>query len=60
MFVTTCLKTRGVCTLNGPTYPEPEANKEAEKATCLAEKEEQTLCVSDRLEHDGFNNETQF
>lgn len=39
MFVTTCLKTRGVSVLNGPIIPEPEANREAEKATCLTEKE---------------------
>ena len=39
MFVTTCLKTRGVCVLNGPVCPLPEANSEAEKATCLTERE---------------------
>ncbi len=42
MFATTCLKTRGVCVLNGPTVPEPEANREAEKATCLTERERES------------------
>lgn len=42
MFVTTYLKTRGVSVLNGPKVPEPEANREAEKATCWTEKEKHT------------------
>lgn len=48
MFETTCLKTRVVCVLNGPTVPEPEASREAEKATRLTEREEHAcLKVSD-------------
>lgn len=39
MFVMTCLKTRGVYVLNGPTVSDPEVNKEAEKATCLTKRE---------------------
>ena len=40
MFEKTYLKTRLVSVLNGPIVPSPEANREAEKATCLTERKE--------------------
>ncbi len=46
MFVTTCLKTTVVCVLNGPIVPEPEANGEAEKATCLTERESNVIVLN--------------
>lgn len=42
MLVTMCLKTRIMCVLNGPMFAEPEANKDAEKASRFTERQKWT------------------